>query len=88
MASSLLNGERAMVLLFVSSIEYSAPPVSFIYESLSFCLLAVFALFVEISLESYASDLPFKTRLRRYRGIKRYITNTMFRPITIRNGGI
>ncbi|XP_024983399.1 dolichol kinase EVAN isoform X1 [Cynara cardunculus var. scolymus] len=61
MASSLLNGERAVVLLFVSSIEYSTP-ISLIYESMSFCLLAVFALFVEISVESYGSDFPFKTR--------------------------
>ncbi|KAI3738671.1 hypothetical protein L2E82_28751 [Cichorium intybus] len=61
MASSLLNGERAVVLLFVSSILY-ATRIPLLYEGLSFSLLAVFALFVEISVESYGSALPFKTR--------------------------
>ncbi|KAL8214325.1 hypothetical protein R6Q57_003774 [Mikania cordata] len=61
MASSILNGERAVVLLFVSSILYSTH-VSILSEALSFALLAVFALFVEISVESYGSTEPFKTR--------------------------
>ncbi|KAL7617597.1 hypothetical protein Lser_V15G02449 [Lactuca serriola] len=61
MASSMLNGERAVVLLFVSSILYSTR-ISLLYEGLSFSLLTIFALFVEISVESYGSAFPFKTR--------------------------
>ncbi|KAI3743234.1 hypothetical protein L1987_60940 [Smallanthus sonchifolius] len=61
MASTLLNGERAVVLLFVSSILYSTH-VSLLSEALAFSLLAVFALFVEISVESYGSTSSFKTR--------------------------
>ncbi|KAJ0502869.1 putative dolichol kinase [Helianthus annuus] len=60
--SSLLNGERTVVLLFVSTILYSVTNVLVVYEALGFCLLAVFALFVEISVESYGSTNPFKTR--------------------------
>ncbi|KAI7746279.1 hypothetical protein M8C21_024353 [Ambrosia artemisiifolia] len=59
--SSLLNGERAVVLLFVSAILYSTHP-SIIIEALAFSLLSVFALFVEISVESYGSINLFKTR--------------------------
>ncbi|KAK9068629.1 hypothetical protein SSX86_012744 [Deinandra increscens subsp. villosa] len=60
-SSSILNGERSVVLLFVSSILYSTS-VSVLSEALSFALLAVFALFVEISVESYGFTSPFKTR--------------------------
>nr|XP_043609524.1 dolichol kinase EVAN [Erigeron canadensis] len=63
--SWLLNGERAVVLLFVSAILYSATSssvvsISIVYESLSFLIITVFALFVEISVES--SHLHFNTR--------------------------
>ncbi|KAK1426274.1 hypothetical protein QVD17_14944 [Tagetes erecta] len=61
MAPSILNGERAVVLLFVSSILYSAH-ISILFEAISFSLLAVFALFVEISVESCGSTSLFKTR--------------------------
>ncbi|XP_071690375.1 dolichol kinase EVAN [Rutidosis leptorrhynchoides] len=61
MGSSLLNGERAVVILFVSSITY-ATPVSILFETLAFVLITIFALFVEISVESYDSVLPFKIR--------------------------
>nr|GEY12587.1 dolichol kinase EVAN [Tanacetum cinerariifolium] len=61
-SSSLLNGERAVVLLFVTAIQYAATPLSFLYETLSFVILTLFAFFVEISVESHGSTLPFKTR--------------------------
>ncbi|KAL8089887.1 hypothetical protein AgCh_039372 [Apium graveolens] len=54
MASSLLSGERVVVALFTFRIIYSTS-LSHLYESISLSLLFLFALFVEISLESSPS---------------------------------
>ncbi|XP_076946458.1 dolichol kinase EVAN-like [Bidens hawaiensis] len=60
-SSMILNGERAVVLFFVSTILHSTR-LSLIYEALAFSVLAIFALFVEISVESHASTSNFNTR--------------------------
>lgn len=49
-ASALWNGERAVVLLFVSVIMFSLP-LSLLVHGLALCLVALAAFFVEIRLE-------------------------------------
>ncbi|GJX81286.1 dolichol kinase EVAN [Tanacetum coccineum] len=43
------------------AIQY-ATPLSFLYETLAFVILSLFAFFVEIVVESHGSALPFNTR--------------------------
>uniref|UniRef100_A0A7C9DL87 dolichol kinase n=1 Tax=Opuntia streptacantha TaxID=393608 RepID=A0A7C9DL87_OPUST len=61
MASSLLNGERAVVLLLLVRVLVSTP-FSLLFESVAISLLASVALFVEISVESSSSPPIFSTR--------------------------
>ncbi|CAH2041690.1 unnamed protein product, partial [Thlaspi arvense] len=61
MASSLLNGERAVVVLFISPILV-ATPFSLLSESCFLFLLTLFALFLEIFAESSNSLDQFKIR--------------------------
>ncbi|KAL8158563.1 hypothetical protein V2J09_000100 [Rumex salicifolius] len=63
MASSLLNGERFVVFLFVARILVSIPP-SLISESVSLLLLSLFALFVEISADSSNDRLIGRFKIR------------------------
>ncbi|XP_042410954.1 dolichol kinase EVAN-like isoform X1 [Zingiber officinale] len=60
-AADVLNGERAVVALFVSRVLLSAP-LSLLYESLALFLLSACGLLVEISVESSSAPLRFKTR--------------------------
>ncbi|KAI8573595.1 hypothetical protein RHMOL_Rhmol01G0289400 [Rhododendron molle] len=62
MASSLLNGERAVVLLFIAPILH-ATPLSLLPEALSLSLLALFALVIEIFADSSPNSqlAQFKT---------------------------
>uniref|UniRef100_A0A7N0US89 dolichol kinase n=1 Tax=Kalanchoe fedtschenkoi TaxID=63787 RepID=A0A7N0US89_KALFE len=61
MAAAMLNGERAVVVLFLSRIVASAES-SILYESLALTLLAVCALGVEIRVEAPCRVSPLKTR--------------------------
>ncbi|XP_058223299.1 dolichol kinase EVAN isoform X1 [Rhododendron vialii] len=63
MASSLLNGERAVVLLFIAPILH-ATPLSLLPEALSLSLLALFALVIEVFADSSPNSqlAQFKTR--------------------------
>ncbi|CAK9158537.1 unnamed protein product [Ilex paraguariensis] len=62
MASSLMNGERFVVVFFISQILFSTP-FSLLYEAVSLTLLSLFALFVEIAVEFSSDSLsPFKSR--------------------------
>ncbi|XP_047322941.1 dolichol kinase EVAN-like [Impatiens glandulifera] len=61
MASSLLNGERAVVALFISRTLYTTP-LDLLSEGLFLSLLSLFALFLEIFAESSSSFSQFKTR--------------------------
>ncbi|KAK4756148.1 hypothetical protein SAY87_006275 [Trapa incisa] len=58
---SLWNGERAVVLLFVSRVVFSLP-ISFLSHGLALCFLALTAFYVEIRLESSPPIPQFKTR--------------------------
>ncbi|OVA06975.1 hypothetical protein BVC80_1731g52 [Macleaya cordata] len=58
---SLFNGERAVVLLFISRVLFAVPQ-SLNYESFALCLLAFAGLFVEICAENSNSLSGFKTR--------------------------
>lgn len=69
--SEWMNGERGVVLLFIARIIYAAPR-NLVVESLALCILSVFALSLDISVDSNSrssassvgnpfSDL-FKTR--------------------------
>ncbi|KAM7502161.1 hypothetical protein LguiB_001065 [Lonicera macranthoides] len=61
-SSSLLNGERAVVVIFISLILYSTP-FFLLYESLSLSLLSLFSLSLDISLDSSPSlSSLFNTR--------------------------
>ncbi|XP_010043798.2 dolichol kinase EVAN [Eucalyptus grandis] len=60
-ASSLMNGERAVVLLFVLRVLSSLPPC-LLSHGLALCSLAAAAFHVEIRLENSSSLLRFKTR--------------------------
>lgn len=61
MASSLLSGERVVVLLYISRVFFSAPS-SLYLESIALLLLALAGLFVEISAENSSALDRFKTR--------------------------
>ncbi|KAL6979374.1 dolichol kinase [Sarracenia purpurea var. burkii] len=61
MASSLLNGERAVVVLFIASLLFAAP-LSLLTECLSLSLLTLFALIIEIFADFSNSLAQFKTR--------------------------
>ncbi|KAA8544113.1 hypothetical protein F0562_022125 [Nyssa sinensis] len=61
MASSLFNGERAVVVLFISRVLF-ATPLSLLSEGLALFILALFALFIEIVAEASNSIGQFKTR--------------------------
>lgn len=56
MASSLLNGERAVVLLVLTRILYSAPFSLLLFEAFALVFLASVALYVEISVENSATS--------------------------------
>ncbi|XP_074584915.1 dolichol kinase EVAN isoform X2 [Curcuma longa] len=60
-AADILNGERAVVALFVSRVLLSAP-LSLLYESLALFLLSACGLLVEISVEGSSAPPRFKTR--------------------------
>ncbi|CAK9165873.1 unnamed protein product [Ilex paraguariensis] len=69
MASSLANGERAVVVFFISQIIFSAP-FSLLHEALSLSILSFFALSVEISAEFSSESLAqFKSRAGASSGI-------------------
>ncbi|KAF6151901.1 hypothetical protein GIB67_010475 [Kingdonia uniflora] len=60
---SLINGERAVVFLFIFRLIFSVP-LSLFYQGFAICLLAFAALFVEISAQRSSNALiaKFKTR--------------------------
>ncbi|KAI3896748.1 hypothetical protein MKW98_009601 [Papaver atlanticum] len=60
-AVSLFNGERTVVVLFLTRILFCIPK-SLYYESLGLCLLALAGLFSEISAENSTSLIQFKPR--------------------------
>ncbi|CAL9125035.1 unnamed protein product [Musa acuminata var. zebrina] len=60
-AAELFNGERAVVLLFVSRVLLSVPH-SLLYEALALFLLVAGGLLVEISAEGSTAPHRFKTR--------------------------
>ncbi|RWW26234.1 hypothetical protein GW17_00009394 [Ensete ventricosum] len=60
-AAELFNGERAVVLLFVSRVLFSVP-LSLFYEALALFLLVAGGLVVEISAEGSTVPHRFKTR--------------------------
>ncbi|KAF5744741.1 dolichol kinase isoform X1 [Tripterygium wilfordii] len=60
-SSSVLNGERAVVVLFIGRVLYSLP-LSFLVHGLMLSLLAAFALYVEVRVESSNSPSIFRTR--------------------------
>ena len=57
----LLNGERAVVLFFITSVLVSLP-FSLLYHGLALSLLTLSALCIEIQAESSNSLHQFKTR--------------------------
>ncbi|XP_021766447.1 dolichol kinase EVAN-like [Chenopodium quinoa] len=62
MASSLLNGERAVVLLVLTRILYSAAFSLLLLEAISLAFLVFAAFFVEISVENSTSKPKFSSR--------------------------
>ncbi|XP_026440077.1 dolichol kinase EVAN-like [Papaver somniferum] len=60
-AVSLFNGERTVVVLFLTRILFCIPK-SLYYESLGLCFLAFAGLFIEISAENSTSLNQFKPR--------------------------
>ncbi|XP_028062395.1 dolichol kinase EVAN [Camellia sinensis] len=61
-SSSVFNGERAVVVLFIAPLLFAAP-LSLLSESLSLSLLTLFSLSIEIFSESSSNSLSrFKTR--------------------------
>ncbi|WCJ40976.1 Dolichol kinase EVAN [Euphorbia peplus] len=61
--SPLCNGERAVVLLFIASVLFSIPPTTLFFHAIALFLLGIFALVVEIRLDTNSSSLShFKTR--------------------------
>ncbi|KAJ9699268.1 hypothetical protein PVL29_008053 [Vitis rotundifolia] len=60
-SQSLCNGERAVVLLFISAILYSTP-FSLFSQALALFLLSIAALFLDIRLDNSDFSVPFKTR--------------------------
>ncbi|XP_004487072.1 dolichol kinase EVAN [Cicer arietinum] len=61
MTTSFLNGERVVVLFFISTILYSLP-FSLLSHALSLSLLALASFFLEISVESSISPFLLRTR--------------------------
>ncbi|XP_010253970.1 PREDICTED: dolichol kinase EVAN [Nelumbo nucifera] len=61
MSVSLNNGERTVVLLFISCVLFSLP-LSLLYQGFALCLLTLAGLFVEVSAENSTSLSRFKTR--------------------------
>ncbi|KAL9243915.1 hypothetical protein vseg_017750 [Gypsophila vaccaria] len=59
---SFLNDERSVVLLLLTCILYSAPLSLLFFESIALSLLAVVALFVEISVDNSQVSIELKTR--------------------------
>uniref|UniRef100_A0A2P2LD70 dolichol kinase n=1 Tax=Rhizophora mucronata TaxID=61149 RepID=A0A2P2LD70_RHIMU len=59
--SLLLNGERAVVVLFVGCVLFSLP-LSLLLPGLALSLLALFSLYTEITAENSISLAQFKTR--------------------------
>uniref|UniRef100_A0A6N2LGM1 dolichol kinase n=1 Tax=Salix viminalis TaxID=40686 RepID=A0A6N2LGM1_SALVM len=66
--SQLLNGERAVVTLFIVIVLFSLPLSLFLY-GVALSLLAIFALFVEVRVETSTSLSQFKTRAGASSGI-------------------
>ncbi|KAJ7947862.1 dolichol kinase EVAN [Quillaja saponaria] len=60
-SSSLLNGERAVVLLFISQVLYSLP-ISLMFHGVALSLLALASLFLEIRAEASDSLSQLRTR--------------------------
>jgi hypothetical protein len=60
-SSSWFNGERAVVLLFLARVLFSLP-LSLLLHGLALSLLALSALFLEISADTSSSLSLFKTR--------------------------
>ncbi|CAK7332249.1 unnamed protein product [Dovyalis caffra] len=67
-SSQLFNGERAVVTLFVVIVLFSLP-LSLLMHGVLLSLLALFALYVEIRLETSASFSQFKARAGASSGI-------------------
>ncbi|KAK7272175.1 hypothetical protein RJT34_28612 [Clitoria ternatea] len=63
MSSSLLNGERVVVLLFICTILFSLP-LSLLFHGLALSLLALASSFLEISFDT-SSNSPHLLRTRR-----------------------
>ena len=59
--SQLLNGERAVVTLFIVIVLFSLP-LSLLLHGVALSLLAIFALSVEVRVETSTSLPQFKTR--------------------------
>ncbi|KAG6760684.1 hypothetical protein POTOM_033862 [Populus tomentosa] len=66
--SQLLNGERAVVTLFIVIVLFSLP-LSLLSHGVALCLLAIFALSVEVRVETSTSLSQFKTRAGASSGI-------------------
>ncbi|KAJ0084819.1 hypothetical protein Patl1_30610 [Pistacia atlantica] len=61
LSSSMVNGERGVVALFVSCVLFSLPS-SLLCHGLNLAVLSFFALFLDIRAENSASLSHFKTR--------------------------
>ncbi|RDX81049.1 Dolichol kinase EVAN, partial [Mucuna pruriens] len=61
MTTSLLNGERAVVVFFICRILYSLP-LSLLFHGVALSLLALASFFLEISFDSSNSSSLFRTR--------------------------
>ncbi|XP_027341611.1 dolichol kinase EVAN isoform X2 [Abrus precatorius] len=61
MTTSFLNGERAVVLLFISTILFSLP-LSLLFHGVSLSLLTLASFFLEISFDNSNSPSLFRTR--------------------------
>ncbi|CAK8536212.1 unnamed protein product [Lathyrus sativus] len=61
MTTSFLNGERLVLLFFISRILYSLP-LSLLSHGVSLSLIALAAFFLEISVDSSNSPFPLRTR--------------------------
>ncbi|KAJ6984125.1 hypothetical protein NC653_022383 [Populus alba x Populus x berolinensis] len=66
--SQLLNGERAVVTLFIVIVLFSLP-LSLLLHGVALSLLAIFALSVEVRVETSTSLSQFKTRAGASSGI-------------------
>lgn len=61
LSSSMLNGERGVVVLIVCRVLYSLP-LSLLCPGLNLAILSLFALFLDIRLDDSAALSLFKTR--------------------------